>query len=357
MPMRFWSSRLFSPFLLGFLLLSPPGTLAQDIERMDEIVRAQSDGLRFMGSVLVAKDGETLFERSYGYANLEWDIPNTRDTKFRIGSITKQFTAAAILLLEERGRLDLDDKVGKHMPDAQAAWDDVTVFHLLTHTSGIPSFTGFPEYRTMKLSPSPVAETVAAFRDLPLQFEPGERMVYSNSGYVLLGYLIEQISGQGYEDFLRENVFTPLGMEGTGLDSNSAILPKRAAGYSPRADGPRNAEFIHMSIPHGAGALYSTTVDLARWTEALFAGEVLSPESLDRMTTPFKDGYGLGVEVTEVDGHDVVQHGGGIEGFNTHLAYYPEEALTVVVLGNVAGNAPAQIARLLGAHALGEPVV
>src|SRR5690606_34983588 len=133
----------------------PCGALAQDTERMDEIVRAQSDGMRFMGSVLVSKDGETLFERSYGYANLEWEIPNSRETKFRIGSITKQFTAAAILLLEERGMLKLDDKVRTHMPDAPAAWDDVTIFHLLTHTSGIRSFTGFPEYQTMKLSPSP----------------------------------------------------------------------------------------------------------------------------------------------------------------------------------------------------------
>lgn len=187
MSMRFRSSRLLSPLILCLVLLSPLGALAQDIERMDEIVRAQSDGMRFMGSVLVSRGGETLFERSYGYANLEWEIPNTRETKFRIGSITKQFTAAAILLLEERGRLDLDDKVNVHLPDAPAAWDDVSVFHLLTHTSGIPSFTGFPEYGTMKLSPSPIAETVAAFRDRPLQYEPGERMIYSNSGYLLLG--------------------------------------------------------------------------------------------------------------------------------------------------------------------------
>src|SRR5690606_12106984 len=166
----------------------------------------------------------------------------------------------------ERGMLKLDDKVRTHMPDAPAAWDDVTIFHLLTHTSGIRSFTGFPEYQTMKLSPSPIAETIAAFRDRPLQSEPGERMIYSNSGYLLLGHLVETISGQSYEDFLRDNVFTPLGMEDTGVDSNSVILPKRAAGYTPDADGLRNAEFIHMSIPHGAGALYSTTGDLARWT-------------------------------------------------------------------------------------------
>lgn len=179
-----------------------------------------------MGSVLVARDGQVLFSKGYGMANLEWDFHNSPSTKFRLGSITKQFTAASILLLEERGKLKTEDTVKKHMPDAPAAWDKVTIFHLLTHTSGIPSFTSFPDYGKLKSFSTSPEKLVAWFRDKPLEFAPGEKWNYSNSGYVLLGYLIEKISGQSYESFLKQNFFTPLGMKDTGYDSNSEIIPR-----------------------------------------------------------------------------------------------------------------------------------
>ncbi len=348
-------------YLLGVAVLSLPASAgaqqrtSAEAERMDEVVEYYVDSGRFMGTVLVARD-EPILSKGYGSANLEWDIPNSPTTKFRLGSITKQFTAAAILLLEEQGKLTLDDAIKVHLSDAPPAWDDVTIFHLLTHTSGIPSFTSFPEYATLKLSPSPIEMTVAQFKDRPLEFAPGERFNYSNSGYLLLGYLIETISGQNYEAFLTEHLFAPLGMNDTRLDSNEAIIPSRAAGYSPQAEGPVNAEYIHMSIPHAAGALYSTSEDLLRWTEGLFGGQVLSAESLRRMTTPHLSGYALGVEVREADGRAVIEHGGGIEGFNTHLAYYPDEKLSVIVLGNLNGIAPVEIASHLAAVAHGDPV-
>ena len=235
-----------------------------DIARMEQIVESFVPQ-KFMGSVLVARDGKVVLDKAYGSANLEWNVPNTPTTKFRLGSITKQFTAASILLLEERGKLKIDDPVKKYMPDAPAAWDKITIFHLLTHTSGIPSFTGFPDYGSKEATPMTPEKLVALFRDKPLEFEPGEKWNYSNSGYVLLGYLIEKISGQSYQDFVQQNIFTPLGMKDSGYDSNSAIIAHRAAGYTPGSHGPMNSGFIHMSIPFSAGALYSTAEDLLRW--------------------------------------------------------------------------------------------
>ena len=187
----------------------------------------------------------------------------------------------------------------------------------------------------------------------PLDFFPGEKMSYSNSGYILLGYVIEKITGGSYEQFVRANIFTPLGMKDSGYDSNSAIIERRAAGYSPSPGGPINAGYVHMSIPHAAGALYSTTEDLLRWEQGLFGGKVVSAASLKKMTTPFKNNYALGVVVQTADGRTVVNHGGGIEGFNTFLAYYPDDKLTVVVLSNINGTAPNAIASKLATVAHG----
>jgi len=331
--------------------------VAQDsVPRMEQVVQYYVAQKQFMGAVLVARGGEVLLSKGYGSANLEWEIPDSPSTKFRLGSVTKQFTAASILLLEERGKLKVDDPVKKYLPDAPAAWDKVTVFHLLTHTSGIPSFTGFPDYESTEAIPSPAEKTVARFRDKPLDFQPGEKWSYSNSGYVLLGYLIEKISGDSYERFVQQNIFTPLGMKDSGYDSNSAIIRHRAAGYAPGPSGAVNAGFIHMSIPHAAGALYSTTEDLLRWEQGLFGGKLLSPASFEKMTRPFKQDYAFGLAVQTVNGRKVISHGGGIEGFNTMLAYYPEDKMTVVVLANLNGEAPDQIATMLAAIAHGEKV-
>jgi CubicO group peptidase (beta-lactamase class C family) len=288
-----------------------------------------------------------LLSKGYGAANIEWDIPNTPSTKFRLGSITKQFTAASILLLVERGTLKLEDSIKTYLPDAPPAWERITIFNLLTHSSGIPNFTNLPAYKTQQLTDTPPATTIAMVRDKPLDFFPGEKMSYSNSGYVLLGYVIEKVSGGSYEQFVQDNIFTPLGMKDSGYDSNSAIIARRAAGYAPSPKGPVNAGYIHMSIPHAAGALYSTTEDLLRWEQGLFGGKVVSAASLQKMTTPFKNDYALGVVVQTTEGRTVVQHGGGIDGFNTFLAYYPADKLTVVVLANINGPAPGAIAAKL----------
>jgi len=338
-------------------LLLAGACLAQDVARMEQVIQSYVSGKRFMGTALVAQNGKVLLSKGYGFANAEWDIPNSPSTKFRLGSITKQFTAACILLLEERGKLKIDDPVKKYMPDAPAAWDKITIFHVLTHTSGIPSFTGFPDYRSTEAFATTPEKLVARFRDKPLDFQPGEKWSYSNSGYVLLGYLIEKISGQSYSDFVQQNIFTPLGMKDSGYDSNSAIIMHRASGYTQEEGHMANAGFIHMSIPFSAGALYSTTEDLLRWEEGLFGGKLLSPASLQKMTTPFKQDYAFGLAVHAVNGHKIIEHGGGIEGFNTELAYYPDDKLVIAVLGNLNGGAPEAIAAKLASVVHGEQVV
>ena len=330
---------------------------AQDsASRMEQVVQSYVSNKEFMGTVLITRDKTVLLNKGYGSANLEWDIPNSPTTKFRLGSLTKQFTAACVLLLEERGKLKVDDPVKKYMADAPATWDKVTIFNLLTHTSGIPDFTAFLDYGATEALATTPEKLVLRFRDKPLEFQPGEKMSYSNSGYVLLGYLIEKISGQTYSQFVQENIFKPLDMQNSGYDSNSEIIMHRASGYA-LDKGIVNAGYINMTVPFSAGGLYSATEDLARWEQGLFGGKVLSPASFQKMTTPFIHNYAFGLAVLTLSGHRVIEHTGGIEGFNTALAYYPEDKLTVVVLSNLSGQAPLDIANKLAAVVHGEEVV
>lgn len=353
-----FTAAILSPDAMS-LATSPQSTsnATADIGRMEEVVQSFVGKKQFMGSVLVARGSDILLDKGYGFANLEWNIPNASQTKFRLGSITKQFTAASILLLQERGKLDVNDQVKKYMRDAPAVWDKITIFNLLTHTAGIPNFTDFPDYPSIEPFAKTPEKLVALFRDKPLDFQPGEKFNYSNSGYVLLGYLIEKISGQKYGQFVQENIFKPLGMPDSGYDSNAAVVQNRASGYSLSANGLVNAGYINMTIPLSAGGLYSTVDDLLRWEQSLFGGKLLSSASLTEMTTPFKNDYAFGLRVRKVNGHRLIDHNGGIEGFNTYLAYYPEDKVIVVVLGNVNGFAPTEIAQDLGALARGEQVM
>ncbi len=333
-----------------------PAPAPASSERMDRIVREYVDAKQFMGAVLVARGDEVIFARSYGSANLEWDIPNATNTKFRLGSITKQFTAAAILLLEERGKLKVDDPVKKHYPDAPATWDKITLAHLLAHTSGIPNYTSFPDRDTFERVPTTPAELVAKFRDKPLEFVPGTEMRYSNSGYALLGLVIETTSGMSYAKFLDDNIFKPLGMNDSGYDSHASIIAHRADGYAHGPNGLENASFLSMTVPYAAGALYSTVENLHRWNHGLFGGKVLKPASLARMTTPPTGDYAFGIARGNRAGQRVLEHGGGINGFNTKLAYYPEDKVTVVALSNINGPGADNIVDKLGALVHGEAV-
>ena len=323
---------------------------------MDEVVRASFEADEFTGAVLVARDGEVLLDRGYGFANREWSVPNDGDTKFRLGSVTKQFTAVAIMLLNERGLVDLDAPVKTYLPDAPAAWDGVTVRHLLTHTAGVPNFTDFDDYGASKTLPATIDSLIGRFRDRPLDFQPGEGWSYSNSGYILLTAIVEKASGKSYAEFVAETLFQPLGMADSGYDSHAAVLPRRASGYAPTARGIVNADYIDMSIPQGAGALYSTTRDLLKWEQGLFGGRLLTPASLALLTTPVRNQYAFGLAVTQAGGNTTIAHSGGIEGFNTHMAWDPDRRMTVIVLGNLNGPGSDQVAGSLMALARGETV-
>lgn len=342
--------------LAAALLLAPRPGLAQDTARMEDVIQSRVRDSTFMGSVLVARDSDTILNKGYGLANIEWQIPNSPATKFRLGSLTKQFTSVSILLLEERGKLSLDDHVKKYLPDAPSSWDAITIFNLLTHTSGIFNYTALPDFTTTMADPLTPAQIIAKVRDRALDFEPGSKMSYSNSGYIVLGMIIEKVSGESYESFLRKNLFDPVGMKDSGYDSYKTVIAHRASGYARGPNGLANAAYMDMSLPYAAGALYSTTEDLLRWEQALFGGKVLKPASLQKMTTPNKGDYALGVVVREQDGHRVVQHNGGINGFNTFLAYYPDSHITIAVLGNVNGPAPDAIGSALGTLANGGSV-
>ncbi len=339
---------------MGLLFLVGTG-FAEDLSHVDKMVESYVSKKQFMGSILAARGDQVLFNKGYGFANLEWDIPNTPATRFRIGSITKQFTAAAVLLLEERGKLKIEDPVSKYVPNLPSSWDKITIEQLLRHTSGIPNITSFPEFLKLMVFPMTPEQLVALFRDKPLAFTPGERGQYSSSGYLLLGFLIEKITGQRYEEFIQQNIFTPLGMKDSGYDSNSAIIPRRASGYSPGPNGPENTLFMHMSVAFSAAALYSTTGDLLRWQRVLLGGKLLSPASVTKMTTPSGKGTGLGVGIAMVMGRKKFVHDGEVPGFNANLAYFPDSKVTVVVLANLNGREiPLYIADSLAVAAHGE---
>ena len=342
---------------LAFVVLLPASARSDEIpERLSAYMDAAAKEENFSGSVLVAKDGEILLARGYGLANLEHEVPNTPETKFRLGSITKMFTATAILLLQERGKLKVEDAVGKHLPGSPKAWEEVTIHHLLTHTSGIPSYTDDPSYAKSMTKPETVDSMIARFKDKPLEFEPGSKFHYDNSGYFLLGAIIEKVSGKSYEDFLREAIFQPLEMKDTGYDRPATILPKRASGYDRRGEGLVNAPYLDMNQPYAAGSLYSTVRDLLKWDRALEAGRPLSKERMAAMFTPFKDNYAYGWSIGDYKGHKQVGHGGGINGFMTDLKRFTEEGVCVAVLCNVVPSNPSKVSRDLATIVFGETV-
>jgi len=333
-----------------------PGN-AQVKARLEQVANSYTANNAFMGTVLVTEGDRVLLDKGYGMAVLEWNIPNTPDTKFRLGSVTKQFTAALILLMQQEGKLNINDPVSKYLPDAPKAWEKITLANLLGHTSGIPNFTSFKEFGAWSASAHTWDEEYAFFKDKPLDFEPGTKFSYSNSNYEVLGGILEKVSGKKYGDLLRERIFVPLGMNDSGLDSDELVLLKRAEGYKPGPKGLTVARSESMSVPFSAGSIYSTTGDLLKWEHGLFGGKVLSADSLKVMTTPGLGRYGLGVMVHNVDGVNIVDHGGGIEGFNTNLMYVPEKRICVVVLANVNGSAPGQMGEQLLDVALGKAVV
>lgn len=336
------------------LLFVSAARAADEGAKLDAYMTALTKTGRFSGSVLAARGSRVVLAKGYALANVELDVPNTAETKFRLGSVTKQFTAMSIMQLQEKGKLNVEDAVCKYVPECPEAWQKITIHHLLTHTSGIPNFTSFPNYVRTMHERSPVATTIERFKAKPLDFAPGEKFQYSNSGYVLLGYILEKAAGQEYAEYLQEHIFGPLKMANSGYDTFSAVLKHRATGYSRRGGNLVNAAYLDMTIPHAAGALYSTVNDLYLWDQALYADTLVSKASLDRIFTPFKGDYAYGWMVTKRFNRKLISHGGGINGFATTIDRYPDDRACVIVLTNVEGSSVAPAARDLAAILFGE---
>ena len=344
--------------LLLALLLLAPGLLAQEIAaKADPFVQAFVDQHRFQGSVLLARDGKPLFRKSYGLANAEWDNANTPDTKFRLGSITKQFTSALVMQLVEQGKIKLDDSIRKYYTEAPEAWQPVTIHHLLSHQSGIPSYTELPGFFDKQAGTARTpAEIIRLTQDKALEFAPGSKYKYDNTGYILLGYVIEKVTGRRYEEQLRKAILEPLAMNDTGFDHYTAILRHRADGYEYVDGKLRRAPFLEMSLPYAAGSLYSTVDDLLKWDQALYGTTVLNAASKEKMWTPNRSDYGYGWAIAKRYGERSLEHGGGINGFNTMLIRMPEKKLLAVVLANAETPATGPIAAGLLGLALGQAV-
>ena len=319
-------------------------------QQIESLLKKYHEYEQFNGSVLVAHEGEVIFADGFGMANMEYDIPNEPDTKHRLGSITKQFTAALILQLVEQGKLELDKTISNYLPDYEGpAAKTVTIHHLLTHSSGIPSYTSFPGFfEKYGRDPYSPKDFVKTFADSTLQFTPGEKFLYNNSGYFLLGHIIEEVTGKAYEQALQDNILDPLNMKNTGYDHHATILKNRASGYEKRGEGYINAPYLDMSLPYAAGSLYSTAEDLYKWDRALNTNKILSESSKELMFSPqitqgnTQYGYGWMISKLPVgntkDSVDLIAHGGGINGFNTLIARFPEEDDLVVLLNNTGGT-------------------
>jgi CubicO group peptidase (beta-lactamase class C family) len=328
----------------------PPAPLP---ERLGELIdayvsafgRTRGEASAFNGYVMVARDAKPVFAKGYGLANRETRVIADADTRFRIGSITKQFTAVAVLQLAERGKLRLDDALSRYVPGLPFG-DHVALYHLLTQTSGVASYTDVEALMKEDDKPHTQAQVLAAFAETPLEFEPGTRFQYSNSNYFLLGMVIEKTTGGSYEDYLQRNVLGPAGMTRTStIDAPDA--PNTAVGYTVRDGAIVLAGPVDMSMPFAAGALRSTPGDLVRWDRALAGDALLGEASRRRMLSPMHDGYAYGVGVKTVAGRQVVEHGGGINGFTSQLSRVPSEGLVVAVLSNVVSDAPGQIAEAI----------
>lgn len=318
-------------------------------EKIDQLISQYHDERLFNGSALVAENFETIFKKGYGLANMEWNIPNTPDTKFRIGSITKQFTSMIIMQLVEKDKIKLDGKITDYLPYYRKdTGDKVTIEMLLTHTSGIPSYTSREDFgeKVSRKSYKP-DDFVKEYCGGDLEFEPGSQFLYNNSGYFILGAIIENVTGMSYEEVLKKNIFEPLGMNNSGYDRFDPVLLKRATGYDKTFSGYKNSPFLDMSLPYAAGSLYSTVEDLLIWDKALQTDKLLSNKLKEELFKPRVDAFGgkyafgwsLQKKKIGDEEFDVVTHGGGINGFNTINYIIPKNGQLVVLFSN-AGGAP-----------------
>ena len=361
----------FSVVTLSLSLIIPAATSTAQrptraaVQRtVDSLVsNALKEGPLAAMSVAVVRGKDTIVMKGYGLADVENDVAATPQTVYRIGSITKQFTSAAVLQLVEQGKVSLDDSIGKHLPGVPAGWRGVPVRQLLNHTSGIPSYTSAgPRWASRMRLDLPHDSLLGIIANDSMDFASGSQWRYNNTGYYLLGMLIERVTGRSYADVVRDQLAAPLGLRATTYCDTKPIIKRRAQGYQVGPDDKLiNADPISMMQPFSAGALCSTVGDLVAWQRALGAGRVVKPASYTSMITPEGSAsgsrYGYGLAVDTLGGRSRVQHGGGINGFNSMLAYYPADTLSIAVLGNTNGPWVDRVAANVARAALGVPLV
>ncbi|GEM44414.1 serine hydrolase domain-containing protein [Deinococcus cellulosilyticus] len=326
---------LLLPLSLGSALAAPDYAA---------VVGAHQNARHFMGDVVIREKGKVIFQQSAGLANVEFEVPNSAETVFEIGSVSKSFTAVAILKLQEQGKLKVTDPLSKFLAGF-AYGDQVTLHHLLTHTSGVPSFTSFPGFIETQKQNISQEKIVEMFREKPLEFAPGDHFSYSNSGYTLLGRVIEKASGMPYQQYITEHVLAPLGFKKIAFHSRLDLVKNRASGYVLDGASFRLPEAHNVEIAGPAGGLFATASELSQWLPSLFEGKLLTPESIKAFSAPHVkignepgfSSYGYGVGTGDMFGHQAVSHGGNINGFNAVTVYFPEEKISMTVTSNVEG--------------------
>lgn len=329
------------------------------MEQIDALLSQYHEYGNFNGSALVSDNGEVVYKKGFGMANMEWDIPNAPNTKHRLGSITKQFTAMLILQQVADGKIDLQAPITEYLPEyPKENGSKITTHHLLTHSSGIQNYTSFPDFfENESRNPYTPTDFVKLFENMELDFEPGSEFSYSNSGYFVLGVILEQLTGKNYEQLLHENIFSPLGMNDSGYDNHKDILKNRATGYEKNGLTMENSRYLDMSIPYAAGSLYSTVEDLYIWDQALYTDKILPQKYMDMYFQPYMpawgNSYAYGWHVGQQligntkDSIYAISHGGGINGFNTDISRTPEDKGLIVLLNNTGGAPLGDIARAI----------
>jgi CubicO group peptidase (beta-lactamase class C family) len=343
-------------------------TKAQTSAKTDQFLTASFDSIlnkEFKAgepgaTAIVVRKGQVIYKKAVGMADMELNVPLKTDMIFRIGSITKQFTAVAILQLADQGKLSLQDDIKKYMPDLLFK-ETVTVEQLLNHTSGIVSYTSKPDFPSKMRTDMTTMEVIKLTEKDTLEFKPGTKWNYNNTGYVMLGYIIEKITGKPYEDYIHQNLFTPAGMTNSFYGSEAKIIRNRAKGYEKEKNVFQNSDYISMTLPHAAGSLLSTVEDLWKWNKALHSYKLIKKEWLDKAITPYllptgkSTRYGYGLSINLVQGSKAIEHSGGIPGFSTDAMYLPAEDVFVAVFSNCDCKSPGNATNKLAALAIGKP--
>ena len=338
--------------IIGFLSLIYLQLQAQSGNELDSVVKAFDKANLFHGVVSVSKDGKVLLSKGYGLADASANTLNDPSLAYQIGSVNKQFTAIAIMKLQEEGKLNVMDTLSRFFPEIPNA-GKITIHHLLTHSSGLYNYTNDTTFWLKEANiHSSKAKMISRFSGKPLEFEPGSKYSYSNSGYLLLGYIIEKVSGKTYENYMRENIFYPLGMKQTGFDFTQKIA--KATGYYDNGTSFIKSMIVDSSGSYAAGAMYSTVNDLQKWVSAIHDKKLISPESWTKALTPFKENYAYGFSRGSLNGKELIWHNGGIHGFLSQLVYFPGSNSSVILLSNYMQSNLDDLARALSMLLHGE---